>query len=126
MAFNKQHQRVGTLFQTPFKRSLVNEDEYLTQLIYYIHANPQLHGLVNDFRNWNWSSYKRILKDNPSKLKKKEVIAWFTDLTHFQKCHEELYYNISTKNIEIDDFDRFDFLDLTTFKKLSNPPIIKH
>jgi putative transposase len=37
MAFNKQHDRTGTLFQTPFKRAHVNNDRYFTQLICYIY-----------------------------------------------------------------------------------------
>lgn len=95
MAFNKQHNRIGTLFQTPFKRALIDQEEHFTQLVYYIHANPQLHGLIRDFREWKWSSYCRILSDRPSKLKKKEVIEWFTDLLNFEKYHKEHYVNIN-------------------------------
>ena len=50
MSFNNQQQRVGALFQTPFKRALVDNDSYFTQLIYYIHSNAQHHGMVKDFR----------------------------------------------------------------------------
>ncbi|TZF82037.1 hypothetical protein FW774_15180 [Pedobacter sp. BS3] len=56
MAFNKQQNRVGTLFQTPFKRALISDEYYFTQLVYYIHANPQKHGLIGNFREWHWSS----------------------------------------------------------------------
>jgi hypothetical protein len=42
MAFNEHHNRVGTLFQTPFKRALIDEEQYLLQLVYFIHANPQI------------------------------------------------------------------------------------
>ena len=63
MAFNKQQDRTGTLFQTPFKRVWVDDENYYTKLVYYIHANPQLHGLINDFKEWKWSSYGRILMD---------------------------------------------------------------
>lgn len=100
MAFNKQHNRIGTLFQTPFKRVLIDQEDYFTQLVYYIHANPQLHGLISDFRQWKWSSYRRILSDRPSKLKKKEVIEWFTDLLNFEKYHKEQYVNINEKCIK--------------------------
>jgi len=87
MAFNKQSDRIGTLFQTPFKRALVDNDQYFTQLIYYIHANPQIHGLISDFKDWEWSSYKRILVERPSKLKKKEVIEWFGSKVAYQLFH---------------------------------------
>lgn len=89
MAFNKQHYRIGTLFQTPFKRALIDNHKYLIQLVYYIHANPQLHGLVNEFRDWNWSSYERILIDDVSKLKKKELLEWFGSKEEYIKFHSE-------------------------------------
>jgi REP element-mobilizing transposase RayT len=90
MAFNKQHQRVGTLFQTPFKRALVTSDAYFTQLIYYIHSNPQHHDLIADFRKWQWSSYDSILSDKPSKIRKNEVIAWFGNKPEYLNYHSEL------------------------------------
>lgn len=51
MAFNKQQNRIGTLFQTPFKRALIDNAAYFTQLAHYIHANPQLHNLIDDLEN---------------------------------------------------------------------------
>lgn len=87
MAFNKQNNRLGTLFQTPFKRALVANEDYLTQMIYYIHANPQEHGLTDDFRNWKWSSFNRILMTKHSKLKKEEVISWFGDVKAYNEFH---------------------------------------
>jgi putative transposase len=90
MAFNKQHTRVGTLFQTPFKRVLVSSDAYFTQLVYYIHSNPFHHNLIDDFREWKWSSYNRILIDKPSKLKKQEVIEWFGDKHYYEEYHATL------------------------------------
>ena len=32
MAFNKQHNRIGTLFQTPFKRALIDNERFLYNL----------------------------------------------------------------------------------------------
>jgi len=90
MAFNKQQNRVGTLFQTPFKRVLVSSDAYFTQLIYYIHSNPFHHNLMDDFREWKWSSYNRILLDKPSKLRKQEVIEWFGSKHHYEEYHTSL------------------------------------
>ena len=102
MAFNKQHDRIGTLFQTPFKRAIVERDDYFTHLVYYNHANPQLHGLIHDFREWEWSSYKRILLDKPSKLKKKEVLDWFGGKVRYTQFHAEHHKNI-LGDIALDD-----------------------
>ncbi|KIA94610.1 hypothetical protein OC25_09465 [Pedobacter kyungheensis] len=89
MAFNKQHKRIGSLFQKPFKRTHIDSDEYLTRMIIYIHANPEKHKLITDFRNWRWSSYQRILIDRPTNLKKSEVIDWFGSKDNYIECHNE-------------------------------------
>ena len=77
LAYNKQQNRVGTLFQKPFKRALIDDDSYFTNLVLYIHGNPTKHGLIKNFKEYKWSSYQRILLDRPSKLKKEEVLDWF-------------------------------------------------
>jgi putative transposase len=103
LEFNKQHDRIGTLFQTPFKRALINDDSYFTQLIYYIHANPQNHRLVDDFRQWKWSSYNRIILDKPSKLKKQEVIEWFGDTNRYKEYHSAYHKMLNNDKIIFED-----------------------
>ena len=95
-AFNKQQDRTGTLFQTPFKRALVDSDKYFAQLVHYIHANPQLHGLIDDFRDWKWSSYGSILLDKPTKIKRQEVLNWFGTIERYKESHgpdQKVIYN---------------------------------
>lgn len=91
LAFNIQHKRIGTLFQTPFKRAEINDEFYLSRLIYYIHANPQKHNLISDFRDWKWSSYKRILLEIDTKLKKQEVLDWFGGKAAYLKFHSDIH-----------------------------------
>jgi REP element-mobilizing transposase RayT len=56
-AFNRAYGRSGVLFQRPFQRVPVIDDVYFTNLVAYIHQNPQRHGLIDDFRTWPYSSY---------------------------------------------------------------------
>jgi hypothetical protein len=86
-AINKQQKRHGSLFENPFKRILVNNTKYFTYLVFYIHANPQIHGICDDFRMYPWSSYERILKNNPTKLRKDEVLKWFSDKECYVRYH---------------------------------------
>ncbi|MBS4043913.1 MAG: hypothetical protein KGZ59_08880 [Chitinophagaceae bacterium] len=74
MSFNKQQNRTGTLFQTPFKRALVDDDSYFRKLIYYIHSNPETHQLVKDFREWKWSSYQTMLMEKHTQLKNQKCL----------------------------------------------------
>jgi putative transposase len=87
LAFNKLYGRTGTLFETPFKRAHVDSQDYLVQLVYYIHANPQAHGLTQDFRNWTWSSYQAIVTQGNSRIGRDEVLSWFGGMDNFIAAH---------------------------------------
>ncbi len=105
MAFNKQHNRIGTLFQTPFKRALIDSDAYFTEMVYYVHGNPQKHGLIHDFRQWKWSSYRSFLSDKPSALQREAVLNWFGGVENFVTCHAMYQQRLISKNMEQYDLD---------------------
>ena len=102
MAFNKEQKRIGTLFQTPFKRVRVEEENYLRELACYINTNAQKHNLVKDFRDWKWSSYHNIISNKETKLLKEELISYFEDTDNFKYCHIE--YASKIDSIERDFF----------------------
>lgn len=56
-AFNKINQRVGHIFQGRYKAFLIEKEPYLLEVIRYIVLNPVRALLVNDPKNWQWSSY---------------------------------------------------------------------
>jgi hypothetical protein len=89
MAFNKKQNRIGTLFQTPFKRVRVEDENYFRELACYINTNAQKHNLVKDFREWKWSSYHKIISNKETKLLKEEVIRYFNNIDNFKYCHLE-------------------------------------
>jgi len=84
---NNAFTRHGKLLEEPFKRKCVNNDRYFTSLIYYIHANPQHHQFVKDFRDWEFTSYHSFLNEKDSFLKKSKVIEWFGTKQHFIDAH---------------------------------------
>ena len=86
-AINIQQKRTGSLFRKPFKRLEVTSVRQLANLVHYIHTNPQKHCIIDDFRFYPWSSYERILKNRPSKLRKDEVISWFNNKNNYVKYH---------------------------------------
>ncbi|MBD3750506.1 MAG: transposase [Sphingobacteriales bacterium] len=55
-SFNKVYQRRGSLFLKNFKRKKVDSQDYLYQLILYIHLNPIKHGFTHQLYDWKWSS----------------------------------------------------------------------
>jgi len=86
-AINKAYGRTGDLFQRPFGQVEVRSDVHLVHLIAYIHQNPAKHGLVEDFRTWPHSSYRALLAEEPTQLRRREVLAWFDGPAHFQRFH---------------------------------------
>ena len=73
----------------PFKRLEVKDDSYLTYLICYIHHNPIYHGLVDDYHEWEFSSYNAILSDRPTQIKRELIISMFGSKEEFVSFHQE-------------------------------------
>ena len=88
-AFGKQEDVKGTLFEPKFKRIWVDDETYYTRLIYYIHANPRHHGIMYDFQYYEWSSDKRMLSPQKTKLAKEKVLAWFNGVDGYIKFHQQ-------------------------------------
>ncbi len=86
---NKTYNRTGGLFETPFRRKLIDNEAYFTQLIFYIHTNPQKHGFVNDFRDYPHSSYRIFESRKPTKLMRDEGLKWFGGIDSFQNYHKQ-------------------------------------
>ena len=89
-AFNKAYGRTGGLFESPFKRSLVDHDGYFAYLVVYIHRNPRKHGFVDDFRLWPCSSYQAILSSQPTRIQRATVLDWFDGRPGFEEAHDTL------------------------------------
>ncbi|SFD67883.1 REP-associated tyrosine transposase [Pseudoalteromonas denitrificans] len=60
--FNRDHRRVGHLFQGRYKSILVDKDSYLLALCRYIVLNPvRAKGMVDEPEEWLWSSYHETI-----------------------------------------------------------------
>jgi len=101
-AFNKKYQRTGSLFERPFHRKEITDENYLKFLVYYIHHNPVHHGIVEDMSEYPWSSYLIILSTETTNLKRKEVIEWFDDLDNLIFFHRQQHELDNIKDMLID------------------------
>lgn len=61
-SFNKIYKRRGSLFLKNFKRKEVNSEDYLRNLVLYIHLNPVNHGFTKTAEQWEWSSYNSFIE----------------------------------------------------------------
>lgn len=103
-AINKAYHRTGSLFQHPFGRIEVNSEEYLRNLVRYIHQNPERHGLIDDFRLWPYSSYGALRSDKPTRLRRDDVLAWFTNLQVFDEIHAQPISDALLAPLVLEDF----------------------
>ena len=88
-SINKIYNRKGTLFINTLKRVLVENESQLSSTLFYVHKNPVHHGLCEQITDWPWSSYKELLSESPTKLKRDEVLGWFGSKEQFIKFHSQ-------------------------------------
>ncbi|WP_432823766.1 transposase [Trichloromonas sp.] len=81
VSFNRRHQRVGHLFQNRYKSIVCQEDNYLLELVRYIHLNPVRAGLVPDIvgiDHYPWSGHACLVGNRHLKGQNPELV-----LSHF-------------------------------------------
>ena len=59
--YNRQHGRVGHVFQGRYKGILVERDEYLLELARYVVLNPIRANMIKNIEDWKWSSYNAMI-----------------------------------------------------------------
>lgn len=94
-AFNKENNRIGSVFQEHLKRVELDSNDYLIQLIVYINTNPNHHS-VGDYKNYKFSSYKSILSKKETALKRADVLHLFDGIENFKFVHA-----LKSNNIEL-------------------------
>jgi hypothetical protein len=87
-AMNKMYNRTGPLFESPFERKLIDNNNYLTSAICYCHHNPQLHGFVNDFKEWEFTSYHTAKSTGKTFVASQKVIKLFDGVAAFEEAHK--------------------------------------
>ena len=85
-AFNKVNQRSGSLLESPFKRKKINSDDYLKNVILYLHLNSEALGI--SYSNNKFSSYLGIVSNLKTNIAREECISLFNDLENFKYSHK--------------------------------------
>ncbi|MDP7420761.1 MAG: transposase [bacterium] len=83
---NRRMKTSGHIFQGRYKAILVEADNYLLELIRYIHNNPVVAGIVMSPDNYRWSSHSVYIE--------KIDVTWLTTawaLSFFSKKKESCY-----------------------------------
>jgi len=56
--FNRKYARKGHLFSGPFGQAACFDDYYLLSSSFYIHLNPVRAGMVDDYSDYRWSTWR--------------------------------------------------------------------
>ena len=87
-AINKAHNRTGSLFENRFKRIIITDEDYLKNLIIYLHLNPENHKFIGHFKNYKHSSYSEYVSQKDGLISKETGISLFDSVDNFAAVHE--------------------------------------
>jgi REP element-mobilizing transposase RayT len=66
--FNRKYGTVGHLFQARYKAILCDRDAYLLSLLKYIHLNPARAHIVENPKDYEWSSHNAYARKKADKV----------------------------------------------------------
>lgn len=84
---NRHYNRVGHLFQGRFKSVLIDDENYLKELIRYIHLNPVRAKLAVEPKEYPWSSHRAYME--------LDEFSWLTKDRVLKKFHPEREAGVS-------------------------------
>lgn len=77
--FNLKYSRSGALFESRYKASRINQDNYLEHISRYIHLNPRY------WQRYRYSSLRYYFADRPEWLQPGKVEAIFSDGSEYMQ-----------------------------------------
>ena len=92
-AINKKYNRRGSLFQEHLKRIEIKNTKYLQSLIVYVNTNS-IHHEIADYKNYPFSSFKALISDKNTHLKRNQVIKLFDSVENFKYMLENKKMNL--------------------------------
>lgn len=98
--FNREHSRVGHVFQGRFKSILVEKESHLLELCRYIVLNPVAAKMVTHPENYIWSSYRSTAHSirKPEFLSVNWLLAQFSDT---KSSARKQYQNYVTEGLSV-------------------------
>jgi len=104
-SINKVYNRSGSLFQEHLQRIRIDTENYLKQLVAYVHLNPVKHKFTSDFKSYRYSSYQAYLSEKLSNLERGYILELFEDKENFKAFHNESKIKYEGVIKDIDEMD---------------------
>lgn len=108
--YNRKYDRVGHLFQDRFASEPVDDEDYLRQLIRYIHRNPVKALEVSrpeDYRYSSWREYLGIIKGSDPLINQICDARYIVELFGAQELEEFVNRNGEDSEQKVMDMDSF-------------------
>ena len=99
-AINKKYNREGSLFKVRFKRERIEPEEYLRNVIVYVHLNPVKHKFQGNYIDYKYSSYNSILSDKTTLLSRNDVLELFGGKENYIYHHKEIFLKGNYEDFE--------------------------
>ncbi|NUN70032.1 MAG: transposase [Bacteroidetes bacterium] len=104
---NKVYRRHGTLFQGQCKVKHIDSDEYLVQVVRYVHRNPVEAGYVDDPKAWQYSNYAEWIGERNGALMDEALLrAYFQTHQQYRRFVEEYRGSDTVNQIMTYTFDK--------------------
>jgi REP element-mobilizing transposase RayT len=101
--FNLRHRKTGHVFQGRYKAIVCQQDEYLLQLIRYIHLNPIRAGMVKEPEQYLYSGHRAYLEGKATEvIDPRKVLGLMGGRARYRafirdgmkEGHKEEYYDV--------------------------------
>ncbi len=101
--FNLRHRKTGHVFQGRYKAIVCEQDEYLLQLIRYIHLNPVRAGMVKEPQQYLYSGHRAYLQGKATEaIDPRKVLGVLGGKARYRSFvrdgmkegHKEEYYDV--------------------------------
>ncbi|MCR3921693.1 MAG: transposase [Firmicutes bacterium] len=103
--FNKKYKTSGHVFQGRYKAFLVNTEQYLRQVISYIHYNPFRAGLEALLGLYPWTGHYEILKKKNFILAEERMLSYFDHKR--EKAYNEYLHLMQNGSDDEEDINKF-------------------
>jgi REP element-mobilizing transposase RayT len=103
--FNRKHHVDGQLFRGRYKAILVDADNYLLEIVHYIHRNPVRADIVKYPQDYRWSSHRGyIYKSSGDKWLNRDFVLEMLDHNRSRQINAFVNFMKQEESEEIHDF----------------------
>ena len=115
--FNAVHRQSGHLFQGRFKSKPVENNEYLANVVRYIHQNPVKSGYCRHPRDYKYCSYYEFFSEKPGLIDPDDVFA-VINRDEFEKFNLSRITGNDLKFLDVNDITKPHVPDQIAFDEM--------